>query len=143
MRTVSIIPPGAGAVVIFDGNKTPLPDACEGGFRPKRLREFQTSLLFRSAYRKMFDRFNLAVQWDFTVTHSFTSIMACQDFMGNRAAVLPGNGELMILTASSQGIFSRYYKCAFLTNVECADDIGQTCKFRYSLVFTMPYSTTP
>ena len=144
MRTVTANPTGALAAVIYDGNKFPLPDACPEGFRPRVVPVAQITPLFRGAFQFMAPRYNYLVRWDFTITHSFTTFQACQDFVGNRPAILPaGLFELMILNRTNQSTFVRYYKQALLTNVECSEDIGVTCRFRYSLVFNSAYSITP
>jgi hypothetical protein len=143
MRTVTLIPTGGGTpVVIFDGNKSPLPDACPEGFKPIPARIFQNSPLFRASAPAIYDRFNMAVKWEFTAIHSFSTYMACQDFQGARAGIAR-TGEIMILNRNSQSGFTRYLRGATLQAVDCMTDYGGSCIYRYSITFTGGYSITP
>ncbi len=146
-RTVTILspPPPSGTgqpAVIFDENKAAPADACRDGFRPVAARLFQKSHLLRAAAPAIYDRFNMEVRWDFTVLHSFTTYMACQDFIGNRPAIVR-SGTLMMLTKTGQGTFTRYYKGAFLEVCEPVSEVGISCAFRYRLTFNSVYSITP
>jgi hypothetical protein len=140
MRTLTLI--GAlSSAVIFDGNKSPLPDSCPDGFKLSFPREFQNVPVARSAAPFVVDRYNMVTRYDFLVTHSFTSFQAAQDFIGARAAMIR-SGELMILTRTGQGSFTRYFKGATLEIVEVDQDLGTTVVMKYGLVMTGLYSLT-
>jgi hypothetical protein len=144
VRTVTIIPPtGAGQpAIIFDENKAAPADACRDGFRPVPRRLFQQTDLLRGAAPAIYDRFNMRVEWAFEVAHFFTTQLACQDFIGNRPAIVRA-GSLSILTRTGQGTFTRYYKSAFLEVCEPVAEVGISCRFRYKLNFNSLYSITP
>jgi hypothetical protein len=144
MRTVSVIPgPNQAAIVIYDGNKLPLPDANQDGFKPAATCVEQLSQVWRAPFQAIYPRFNHTVTWEFTVIHSFTTLQACQDFVGNRAAVIPDSGELVILTRGAQGLFTRYVKSVLVKAPVIQEDLGISVAIRYGLIWAGPYSTTP
>jgi hypothetical protein len=146
VRKVTIIPTGAGngqEVVIYDETKSPLPDACADGFVPQTTRLIRPVPGVRAGYQPTFDRQNSLVRWTFTVLHTFDSYEDCQDFVGQRADVLPGSGELLINLVSSEGATIRAYKTCFIESHGPVSDVGVSVRYRYQLVLNSSYSITP
>ena len=143
-ETVTIIPPsGSGQLptVIYDGNKSPLPDGCENGFMPDSQRLFQNTPLVRAASPFIVDRYNQIGVWDFHVAYTFASTMACKDFVGGRKN-LPRAGEIMLMERSEGNTFIRYLQGATVQAVRCVLRVGRSCRFAYQVKFTN-YSLTP
>ncbi len=141
MRKVTLTPSAGGMpVVIYDETASPS-DACVEGFKPKSMRKFQTTELFRGPSVFMADRFNQWVQWSFTVDHRFSTSLAAQDFAGNRPYIARA-GELTIYNYATTGAFIRYYKTAYLSECEPVKDAGLRQTFKYTLQFNSVYSMT-
>ncbi len=146
MRKVTIIPTGAGLgqeIVLYDETKYPLPDACAEGFVPHSTRLVRPVSEIRAPYRAVFDRANVLVKWNFTVLHTFATIDACQDFIGQRPATLPGSGELYMYLTTPAGVFLRAYKTCFIDSHGPAADLGLSVRYKYSLTLNSDYSLTP
>jgi hypothetical protein len=139
---VSLIAQGQQPVVIFDETKARPSDYCRDGFKPEPLRQFQNTSLARGGAPFLADRFNMYAKWDFTVTHTFATVQACQDFMGYRPAIIRA-GELQILFQFSGASWLRYYKSAFLTVVKPIKTYPISADYSYTLLMPSLFSLTP
>lgn len=142
MLKVSLITQGQQPLVIFDETKPRPTDYCHEGFKPEALRQIQNIPTVRGTAPFIADRFNMYVKWDCTVTHAFNNIQACQDFIGNRAAITRV-GELQILFAFSGTQWIRYYKTAFLATVQPVKVFQVSADYRYTLLMNSLFSITP
>jgi hypothetical protein len=142
MLKVSFISGGPAPAVIFDETKPWPPDWCHEGFCPRPQRQFQNTPVMRGANPFMADRFNMYGKWEVTVTHTFATAQACQDFIGNRPAI-QRTGEVQILFAFAGATWMRYYKSCFLTQVEPVKVFPISCDYRYALLLNSLFSITP
>lgn len=142
MLKVTLNPTTGTAVVIFDETKPRPSDYCRDGFKPEPLRQFQNVPVVRGAAPFVADRDNMYSKWDFTVTHSFATAQACQDFIGNRPAIIR-MGELQIFFSFAGASWMRYYKSAFLTVVKPVKTYQISADYAYTLLMPSLFSVTP
>jgi hypothetical protein len=142
MLKVTLIAQGQQPVVIFDETKARPSDYCREGFKPESLRQFQNTPLVRGAAPFLADRFNMYAKWDFTVTHTFATVQACQDFIGNRPAVARA-GELQIFFQFGGASWMRYYKAAFLTVVRPVKTYPISADYSYTILMPSLFALIP
>jgi hypothetical protein len=144
-RTLAIVAAGAPQAILYDENNprqgpgaiaTRPGDFCKDGFLPKAARLFENTPLMRSAAPFVADRFNMHCVWDFDVLHAFAPTaagqQACQDFIGNRPAIIRTGAILMTINFGGTS-YSRKYAVGWLTKCDPVKDHGVSCDFHYQL----------
>jgi hypothetical protein len=103
------------------------------GFVNKQRRQVQSSPLFRAAYALMIPRFNLQNRFSFTVQRSFQTVENCIAFIAFHPDSVPTQGEITLDNQSATGRILRYLPSAVIETVECAQHIGLSCNFTYTI----------
>jgi hypothetical protein len=93
----------------------------------------QSEPLFRGTYKANVARFNLENRLTFVVERTFGTVEAALSFIGSHADQAPAQGTLTVYNLSARGQISRSLANAVITEVECVEHVGVSCKFRYIL----------
>jgi hypothetical protein len=113
------------------------------GFVNKQKRQVQVSPLFRAAYALLIPRFNLQNRFSFTVQRSFQNVENCIAFIAFHPDSVPTEGEITLDNQSATGRILRYLPSAVIETVECAQHIGLSCNFTYTISGNGPWQTAP
>jgi hypothetical protein len=113
------------------------------GFVNKQNRQVQSSPLFRAAYALLIPRFNLQNRFSFTVQRSFQTVENCIAFIGFHPDSVPTQGEITLDNQSGTGRILRYLPSAVVETVECAQHIGLSCNFTYTISGNGAWQTSP
>jgi hypothetical protein len=113
------------------------------GFVNKQKRQAQKSPLFRAAYALNVARFNLENRFAFTVQRSFQTLEACVAFIAFHPDSVPASGEITLDNSSGTGRVLRHLPGAVVESVECTQQIGLSCDFRYIVAGNGPWQTAP
>ena len=128
---ITLTPSGGAAFVLGDdGAQANVQD----GFRPKQTRTVQSAPLFRAAYRANTPRYDLENRLTFTVERVFPTVEAALRFMASHADAVPVQGTLALYNQSPTGQCARFLPQAVVTEVECVEHVGVSCKFQYTIV---------
>jgi hypothetical protein len=103
------------------------------GFVNKQKRQVQASALFRAAYALVVPRFNLQNRFSFTVQRSFQTMESCIAFIAFHPDSVPTQGEVVLDNQSATGRILRYLPSAVIESVECAQHVGVSCNFTYTI----------
>lgn len=141
--TVTLIPTApAVAVVLHDGNRTPIADGIDPTYQPKLDFTVQETALFRAPWRFLATRNNAITAWNFTSTRTFTNEQVCSDYIGNLATTIPPSGELQLTWKYGGMLWVRYHKTVKILSVT-PTNLGKSASFNYALKINSPYSLTP
>jgi hypothetical protein len=113
------------------------------GFVNKQKRQFQSSPLFRGAYTLVIPRFNLINRFSITVQRSFQTVEGCLSFIAFHPDSVPTQGEITLDNQSATGRILRYLPSAVIETVECAQHIGLSCNFTYTISGNGAWQTQP
>jgi hypothetical protein len=113
------------------------------GFVNKQKRQVQRTPLFRAAYLLNVARYNLENRFTFTVQRSFPTLETCAAFIAFHPDSVPTSGEITIDNQSATGRVLSYLPGAVIETVECVQQIGLSCDFRYTIAGNGPWQTTP
>jgi hypothetical protein len=113
------------------------------GFVNKQKRLVQTSPLFRAACALLIPRFNLQNRFSFTVQRSFQTVENCIAFIAFHPDSVPAQGEIALDNQSATGRILRYLPSALIETVECAQHVGLSCNFTYTISGNGAWQTTP
>ncbi len=103
------------------------------GFVNKQKRQAQISPLLRAAYALVIPRFNLQNRFSFTVQRSFQTVESCIAFIAFHPDSVPAQGSVALDNQSATGRILRYLPSAVIETVECAQHIGLSCNFTYTV----------
>jgi len=103
----------------------------QDGFRPKQTRMLQSAALFRGSYQANLARFNLENRLTFVVERTFGTVEETLSFIGSHADEAPAQGTLTVYNLSARGQIRRSLANAVVSQVECVEHIGVSCKFQY------------
>jgi hypothetical protein len=113
------------------------------GFVNKQTRQVQASPLFRAAYALIIPRFNLQNRFSFTVQRTFQTVESCIAFIAFHPDSVPTQGEITVDNQSATGRILRYLPSAAIETVECAQHVGVSCNFTYSISGNGAWQTSP
>jgi hypothetical protein len=113
------------------------------GFVNKQKRQVQTSPLFRAAYSLLIPRLNLQNRFSFTVQRSFQTVESCIAFIAFHPDSVPVQGEVTLDNQSATGRILRYLPSAVIETVECAQHVGLSCNFTYTISGNGPWQSAP
>jgi hypothetical protein len=113
------------------------------GFVNKQKRQVQTSPLLRAAYALVIARFNLQNRFAFTVQRSFQTIESCVAFIAFHPDSVPTQGEITLDNQSATGRILRFLPNAVIESVECAQHVGLSCNFTYTVSGNGQWQTSP
>lgn len=123
---------GGAAFTLGDDGANPQATIVDG-FRPRQSREVQRQALFRAAYKAELPRYNLENTLTFVVERSFATREAALNFMAFHADAVPVQGTLTLYDLSSTGQTTRTLAGAVVSEVECVEHVGVSCKFSYTI----------
>jgi hypothetical protein len=129
MKITMTVAGGNAFVLADDANGATVQD----GFRPKQTRILQSQALFRAAYKAGLARFNLENRLSFVVERTFGTVELCLNFIAWHADQVPVSGTLTIYNRSGTGQTSRALANAVVSDIECVEHVGVSCKFQYTV----------
>ena len=95
------------------------------------------------AYALLIPRFNLQNRFSFTVQRSFQSVENCIGFIAFHPDSVPTQGEITLDNQSATGRILRYLPSAVIETVECAQHIGLSCNFTYTISGNGAWQSSP
>jgi hypothetical protein len=113
------------------------------GFVNKQKRQVQASPLLRAAYALIIPRFNLQNRFSFTVQRTFQTMETCVAFIAFHPDSVPTQGEIALDNQSATGRILRYLPSAVIETVECAQHVGLSCNFTYTISGNGAWQSAP
>jgi hypothetical protein len=136
---ITITPAGGTAFTLGDDSANPAA-AIVDGFRPRQTRQVQRQALFRAPYKADLPRFNLENTLTFVVERQFATREAALNFMAKHPDQVPTQGTVKLYDLSTTGQTSRTLANAMVTDVECIEHTGVSCKFQYAIAGNGPWT---
>jgi len=127
---ITITPTGGKAFVLADEATGAM---VQDGFRPGQTRLTQSQALFRAPYKTNLPRFNLENRLRFVVERTFATMEAALSFIATHADQVPVQGTVTLYHATARGQTSRSLPGAVVTDIQCLEHIGVSCRFQYTV----------